>query len=329
MLKAQYTQRGPNPVAFIEAVPLTLPDLGPGQARVEVLAAPINPSDVLTLTGLYGILPDLPAIGGNEGVGRIVECAPDVDSHRVGQRVLLPLGCGTWVSELITEAASLIPLPKDADPIQLSMIMVNPPTASLLLSEFADLKPGDWVIQNAANSAVGNYINQLARARDLQVINVVRRESAFDAVRRAGGEHLLCDGEDLASQVRSLVGKGRLPLGIDAVGGVATDHLADSLSQGGTVVNYGMMSGEPCQMSPRSLVFRDISLKGFWLAMWFRQSSPEAQQALYGDLAGRIASGELSAQVQATYGLGQIKAAVAAAASGERDGKIVITPQQG
>ncbi len=328
MLKAHYAQRGPKPTEFIEALPLTLPELSAGQARVEVLAAPINPSDVLTLTGLYGMLPDLPAIGGNEGVGRIVACAEDVSSHQVGQIVLLPIGCGSWVSELIADASSLIPLPPHADPIQLSMIMVNPPTAALLLSEIVDLKAGDWVIQNAANSAVGNYINQLAKARELNVVNVVRRESAFDAVRQAGGEHMLCDGPDLPKRVRELVGKGNLPLGIDAVGGVATDHLADSVSQGGTVVNYGMMSGEPCQMSPRSLVFRGITLKGFWLAFWLRQSTPEAQQVLYGDLAARIASGELHAQVHATYGLSQIKEAVAAAASGERNGKIVITPQK-
>ena len=78
MKKAQYSQRGPVPQDVIGPVEFDLPPPGPGQATVAVLAAPINPSDVLTLTGEYGILPPLPAVGGNEGVGRVTAIAGDV-----------------------------------------------------------------------------------------------------------------------------------------------------------------------------------------------------------------------------------------------------------
>lgn len=185
MLKAQYQQRGPVPQDVISAVQLQLPDPAAGQVRVRVLAAPINPSDVLTLTGAYGMLPPLPAVGGNEGVGRVEALGAGVSNFKVGQTVLLPVGCGTWVTALNAPADKLIPLP-DADPLQLAMLTVNPPTASLLLSEFVDLKPGDWVIQNAANSGVGSYLIQLARLRGFKTINVVRRESAIAAVEAEG-----------------------------------------------------------------------------------------------------------------------------------------------
>jgi NADPH:quinone reductase-like Zn-dependent oxidoreductase len=155
MLKAEYQHRGTQPQEVIEAVALSLPELEAGQARIKVLAAPINPSDVLTLTGEYGLLPPLPAVGGNEGVGRVEALGAEVSNLKVGQMVLLPVGCGTWVSHLNATASKLIPLP-EADPQQLAMLTVNPPTASLLLSQFVDLKPGDWVIQNAANSGVGS-----------------------------------------------------------------------------------------------------------------------------------------------------------------------------
>ncbi len=327
MLKAEYQQRGPNPTEFIDAIEFTLPDPGEGEVLIEVLASPINPSDVLTLTGLYGMLPDLPAIGGNEGVGRVVQQGAGVESPAVGQMVLLPVGSGTWVTHQLAKAATLVPLPNQADPVQMSMMTVNPPTASLMLSEFVELSEGDWVIQNAANSGVGAYLNQLAKARGINVINVVRRESATDDVERSGGSNVLVDDYDLGNRVLALTNGEPVKLGIDAVGGKATDHIADSVSPGGTVVNYGMMSGQPCQLSPRSFVFRDITLKGFWLAFWFRNATPEAQQALYGDLAARIARGELHAPVHATYDVSDIKAAVAAAAAGERDGKILITPK--
>src|SRR5688572_30876464 len=112
MKKAEYTQRGPVPQDVIDAVDMTLPPPAEGQALVEVLAAPINPSDVLTLTGQYGLLPPLPAVGGNEGVGRVAQLGPSTNHGlKVGQTVLLPVGIGTWTSHLVVDARRLVALP--------------------------------------------------------------------------------------------------------------------------------------------------------------------------------------------------------------------------
>lgn len=325
-MQARYTHRGPVPQDVIEAVAFDLPALQPGQILVEVLAAPINPSDVLTLTGDYGQLPPLPAVGGNEGVGRVQEVASDVAGLKAGQVVLLPVGCGTWRTHLVADAKGLMPLPAGADPRQLAMLAVNPPTARLLLSEFADLKEGDWVIQNAANSAVGGYLVQLAKARGLRTVNVVRRASARAAVEAMGGDVVLVDGDDLDQRVRAAVGDAKVTLAIDAVGGDATEHLAQSLAPGGTVVNYGAMSGDPCAISPASLIFRGITLHGFWLARWFRTATPELRSEVFGELVALIAAGQLHAKVEATHGIDTIKEAVAAAAAGGRCGKILLLP---
>lgn len=327
MKRAQYTERGPVPQASIECVELPDPVPAEGQVLLQVLAAPINPSDVLTLTGEYGTLPPLPAIGGNEGVGKVVAQGPGVSSPPLGQTVLLPRGAGTWSTHVLAEARRLIPLPNEADPQQLAMMVVNPPTASLMLGEFVDLKPGEWVLQNAANSGVGGYLVQLARLRGLKTANVVRRESAVAAVKEAGGDVVLVDGPGLAQRVAEATGQAPIRLGIDAIGGQATNRLASCLAEGGTLVNYGLMSGEDCVVSPRELIFRDISLRGFWLALWFRRATPQQQVAMFGEIGGLIASGQLRARIQATYDLPQIKQAVAAAAAGERDGKILIVPK--
>ena len=327
MKKAQYAQRGPVPEEFIEAVDFELPPPASGQVLIQVLAAPINPSDVLTLTGAYGMLPPLPAVGGNEGVGKVVALGPDVTSPAVGQTVLLPVGSGTWATHVLGEAKKLLPLPNDADPQQLAMMTVNPPTALLMLSEFVTLQPGEWVIQNAANSGVGAYLIQLARIRGLKTVNIVRRESAVAAVKELGGDVVLVDGSGLAKRVADATGGAKIRLAIDAVGGQSTDNLATCLAEGGTLVNYGMMSGEPCQVSPASFVFRDLTLRGFWLAQWFRKATPAQQMAVFGEIAKLIAGGKLKSRIQATYDVGQIKAAVAAAAAGERDGKILVVPK--
>ena len=326
MKRVQYAQRGPVPHELVEVVEFDAGKPGENQVLIEVLAAPINPSDVLTLTGEYGALPPLPAIGGNEGVGRISAVGPGAEAWTNGEIVLLPVGCGSWSTHVMADASKLVALPTRADPVQLSMLSINPPTAALLLSDFVDLQPGEWVIQNAANSAVGGYLVQLARKRGFHTVNIVRRQEATAAVQQDGGDVVLVDGPDLPAQVREATGGAKLRLAIDAVGGEATERLARCLGEGGTLVNYGAMSGQPCQLAPASFVFRDLTLRGFWLARWFRQATPQQQYTLFRELAQAIESGDLHARVHATFGIDQIREALQLAAAGERDGKILLTP---
>lgn len=325
MLKAQYTERGPVPQDVVEAVEFDAAPLKEDDVLLELQASPINPSDVLTLTGQYGILPPLPAIGGNEGVGKILETGSAVKGFTVGQSVLLPVGIGTWCTHIVAAARKLIPLPPGADPQQLSMLSINPPTASLLLSEFADLQPGDWVIQNAANSAVGNYLIQLAKIKGLKTINVVRRESLIEPLTDQGADLVLVDGDDLMKRVRKATEKADIKLAIDAVGGAAANRVADCLAANGTLVNYGMMSGENAQVSSANLIFKNVQVKGFWLAHWFQNASKEEQQTLYTQLAGLIATGKLSAPIDKVFKVADIKDAVAYAAQGERNGKVLVS----
>ena len=326
MLRAEYAVRGPVPQDVIDCVEREMPAPGAGEVLLAMLAAPINPSDVLTLTGQYGALPPLPAVGGNEGVARVAALGAGVTTVAVGDVVLMPVATGTWTTHTVTPAATLLRLPAGGDVQQLAMLTVNPPTASLLLSEFVSLKAGDWVIQNAANSGVGEYVIQLARARGLRTVNVVRRADAVAPLEALGADVVLLDGPDLAPRVAAATGRAAIRLALDAVGGSATDRLAQSVSVGGTVVNYGALSGEACRIAPGALVFRNVTLRGFWLATWFRQSTPAQQMVLYGDLAQRIARGELAARIHATYPLARVKEAVAAAAAGGRDGKILLVP---
>jgi len=220
-----------------------------------------------------------------------------------------------------------MPLPDEADPQQLSMMTINPPTAALLLSEFVTLGPRDWVIQNAANSAVGLYLVQLARYRGYRTVNVVRREDAAAIVRETGGDVVLVDGEDLAERVIEATGAAQIRLGIDAVAGSATGHLADCLSEGATLVSYGRMSGEPCAIAPDAFVFRGLTARGFWLVNWFQRTPEPQRRQLVNEIAGLITTGKLHAPIHATYDVSEINEAVAAAASGGRSGKVLIVPR--
>ena len=325
-------------VAFAEAGDaIAIEDIGepgapaPGEALVEVLASPINPSDLIRLSGGYGTAAvSLPMGAGSQGVGRIVETGAEVQGIAAGDLVLLHsyfVGGGVWRARLLAPAAALHPVP-EADALQLSMLNVNPPTADIMLSEFVNLEPGDWVVQNAANSSVGNYLTVLAARRGIRTIDVVRREAARPAVEAAGAAHILIDGPDLPEEVAAITGDARPKLAIDAVAGAATGRLAQCLAPGGTVVNYGLLSGEPCQIHPRDVVFRDIRLAGFWMQLWWERNSAQARSALYARLGALIAEGALHIPVEATYPLAQAKEALAHAAGFSRKGKVFLVPRE-
>ena len=301
---------------------------GPGEVAVRIHAGPINPAELLLIEGKYAAKPALPARLGIEGVGTVSAVGDGVTGLRDGDRVM-SLGRTNWAEEIIVSAASLIHVPAGIDMQQLSMLKVNPATALLMLERYVTLEAGDWVIQNAANSAVGRYLIQLARARGLHTVNVVRRANLVEELRGIGADLVLVGGDDLPARVRAEVGDVRMPLAIDAVAGRATQNLAGCLSEGGTVVNYGLLSGEACQLSPDQLVFSSISLTGFWLAKLLGAMPRAEMQTMYSGLAAQMASGVLHAPVEAAYGLDQIGAALKHASQSGRSGKILMTPAIG
>jgi trans-2-enoyl-CoA reductase len=307
-----------NPAEVLKLVESDPTPLADGQVRVEVLRAPINPSDLIQVSGNYGVRPPLPAAAGNEGLGRIVE------GEGKGQLVLLPAGAGTWVTEVVADPRHLVPLP-EGDLDQLSMLFVNPATAALLLTEYVDLKEGDWIIQSAANSAVGGYLVQLARARGINVACVVRRESAIADLKELGADVVLVDGPDLAREVKAATG-AKMKLAVDAVAGKTAGRLADTLEHGGTLVNYGGMSNEDSALGAAALIFNNITVRGFWLVTWMNAVDKATRAALYQDLAGQIAKGTLFAPIDKHFTLEEIAEAAAYSWAGGRKGKVMLAP---
>ena len=156
-----------EPTEVLELVDVPEPT-GPaaGEVLVSVEYAPVNMNDLYVIQGAFPVRPSLPSIVGNEGVGRVVAVGSGVEHLKVDDRILIPLYAFSWRERLVVPAAGLFSLP-EAEPKQLAMLGINPPTASLLLDESSDLKPGDWVVQNAANSGVGRSLIAIAKARGI------------------------------------------------------------------------------------------------------------------------------------------------------------------
>jgi NADPH:quinone reductase-like Zn-dependent oxidoreductase len=292
---------------------------------IEIEAFPINPADLLTIEGRYAVRPELPATLGAEGVGRVVAAGGAVEGIAVGDRVI-NLGRDNWAQKRRIKAAQAVKVPADGDALQLAMLKVNPATALLMLCSYVALASGDWVIQNAANSGVGTNLILLARAAGIRTVNVVRREALIGPLRAIGADVVVLDGDDLGARVAEATGGAPVKLAIDAVAGAAVMRLADCLAEGGTVVNYGLLSGDPCMLTCHQTVFKGITLTGFWLAKVLGSMPRPDIQALYDELVPRVADGSLHVPVEATYGIEDIKAALAHAGREGRGGKVLVTP---
>lgn len=210
--------------------------------------------------------------------------------------------------------------------MQLAQLKANPPTAMLMLRNYVDLKPDDWVVQNAANSGVGRHVIRLAAASGLRTANIVRRADAVAALKDIGADIVLVDGDDVGARMREQTKGCGARLALDAVCGAATRRIADCLDDGGVIVNYGFLSGEPCTITPHQVILHDITLKGFWMVKAGSAMTSDQLRSMYQELAGRFADGTLFAPVDASYELDDIAEALERSWRYGRDGKIVLTP---
>ncbi len=294
------------------------------EARVRLLAAPINPADLNVIEGKYPIRPSLPGVPGVEGVGTVEVIGNSVSGVNAGDRVLLPRGYGTWREAGVVAAEKLIVVPPGIPPEQAAMLRINPATALRMLSDFVELKTGDWVLQNVGNSAVGRLVIGLARERGLRTVNVVRREEVIEELKAVGGDVVLLDGEHLPAQISLATGGEAIRLALNAVGGDSAVRLAKALAPGGTIVTYGAMSRQPLRIPNGLLIFQDIRWRGFWISQWYRNASEGATRALFKELFGLVKRGVLHAPVERIYRLDDASAALTHAAQGRRSGKILF-----
>src|SRR5258705_107193 len=300
--------------------------LGQEDVLISMEAAPLNPSDFVLVRGMYGIRPAFPSPVGAEGVGRVTQTGSKVDRALQGKRVLIlpTYEQGTWADQVVVPVRNIVPMSDEADPLQLSMIGINPATTYLFLNRYVSLMPGDWIGQTAANSAMGQYVIKLAKLAGVKTLNVVRRKDAGEQVRQFGGDRVVHQGDDLQKDIeRALDGK-KLSLVLDTVGGTPVGELAKALKPGGSVVVYALQSGHFPALSPKDFIYRGLSLHGFWLINWIRNAPRTEIQEIYQKLGDRVADGSLSATVERVFPLEQFKEAFEHSLRSSRNGKILF-----
>src|SRR5881398_3738005 len=268
-----YSAHGnPADVLRVESQPWPRP--GPDEVVVEMRAAPINPADLNAIEGKYPGKREVPAVPGFEGSGIVSELGENISKRTIGSLVILPHDFGTWREACAVRAEQLVVVPSQVDPVQAAMLKINPLTAWRLLHGYVELKAGDWVIQNAANSAAGRAVIQIAHAFGYKTVNVVRREGLVEELRSEGGDVVLLDHENLRNSVKDATGGAAIRLGFNAVGGESALRLMNCLAPGGTLVSFGAMSLQPLKIPTGLLIFKDLRFRGIWINKWYDNATP-------------------------------------------------------
>lgn len=320
MKSATYSEFG-TPEKVLQTREVDRPQPGPGEVLVKMVLSPVHNHDLMTIAGLYGFKPELPAVPGTEAVG-VVEALGDGVTHlKVGQRVAGG-GDKTWAEYYLGNAARLVPVPGSVSD-ETACQLVSMPLSSKMLLDTLEVKSGDWIAINAANGAVGKLLTQYAAEKGVKVLGLVRRDAAVAEMAALGFKDVVAtEAHGWQDKVKSITGGAPIIRGIESLGGDGAEQLSRILADGAQLISFGAMTGRPLKIPAGELLFRNITVKGFWGAK--PPVKPERIGVLLGELVADAASGKLVLEIEAAYSIDDV--AKAAAASGEpgRKGKIAI-----
>lgn len=314
-----------DPADVLTLVDQEVAEPGPGEVRVRTELAAIHNHDLWTIRGTYGFRPALPARAGTEAVGVIDALGPDVDGLRVGQRVSSAGAFGVWAESFVTRAATVVPVP-DAVSDETAAQWISMPFSALSLVDSLDVAEGDWIVQNAANGAVGRLVVPFAEARGIRVLGLVRRSAGIDELAAVGIDDVVAtDSGDWRARAAEIIGDGTVRAAVDSVGGAAAGDLISLLGDGGSLVVFGSM-GEPELAIPTGdIIFRQLTVRGFWGSRVSSDMDTGTRTRLMGELIARISSGEVSLPVEQIFPAEKAADAVRANARAGRAGKVLLS----
>jgi NADPH2:quinone reductase len=323
-MKAAVFEKFGDPAEVLSVRDIPIPEPGPGQVRVRMIASPINPSDLLVVRGRYGVLPRLPSTPGFEGVEK---AGPGLLGRWVeGKRVaVINSAGGNWAEYAVIPARQARPIPADIPDEQAATFFVNPATVLAMVRHVLEVPKGEWLLQSAAGSTLGKMIIRLGRHDGFKTVNVVRRSEAKEELSRLGADAVISSSEGpIDEQVKRITGGDGVRYALDPIGGETGTGVFRSLAPGGRLVIYGTLSGEPIQIDPRHMISGRKVVEGFWLGHWMRDRSIPSALLLFREIASLIRQGVLSSQIGPSFALDQIREAVGQAETVARNGKVLL-----
>ena len=315
-----------DPAEVLHVADVETPEPGPGEVRVRTVLASIHNHDLWTIRGTYGFKPELPARSGTEAVGVVDAVGEGVTTLQPGQRVVTGGTFGVWAEYFVAPAAALVPVPDGIDD-EAAAQLISMPFSALSLLEYLDVAPGQWIAQNAANGAVGRLVAQCAAARGVHVLGLVRRAEGIAELAAAGISGVVATDDDAwRDRVIEITGGAPIVAGVDSVGGSASDDVLSLLADDGTLVVFGAMASPTMSLSSGSVIFRQVTVKGFWGSKVSRAMDASARAALIGEVIRGVGDGSVTLPVAAVHSFDEASLAVRANFEPGRVGKLLLRP---
>ena len=315
-----------DPAEVLAVEEVELPEPGPGQVRLKGVLSPIHNHDLWTVRGDYGYKPELPARAGTEALSVVDALGEGVTGVEVGQRVVTASVFGVWSEYVIAPAAALIPVP-DAVADEAAAQIISMPLSAASLLEYLDVSEGDWIVQNAANGAVGRLVAQFAASRGVRVLGLVRRGAGVDELAAVGIHDVVgTDAENWRDRVAEITGGASIRAGVDSVGGAAAGDVTSLLGENGTLVVFGAMASPTMEIPSGDVIFRQLTVRGFWGSKVSAAMDPAHRVELIREIITLVAQGKLDLPVSQIFPLEQIADASRLNFEPGRVGKVMLRP---
>ncbi|KAM3124977.1 hypothetical protein CJJ07_000450 [Candidozyma auris] len=300
-------------------------NIKPNEIVLKTLGAPVNPSDINQVQGVYPSQPEKTtqlgtsepsAVGGNEGLFEIIKIGSDVKGFQVGDWAIpTSVNFGTWRSHALCEEGKMMKVPNPEQSKQAgkkqgltinqgATLSVNPLTAYLMLTHYVKLTPGkDWFIQNGGNSAVGKFASQIGKLLGIHSISVVRDRPEIEELKKelkevCGATQVITEeqnnSKDFGPQVKQWVKEtgGEIKLALNCVGGKSSAGVARKLAPNGLMLTYGGMSFQPVTLPTSLHIFKNVTSAGFWVTELLK-SDPNLKRETVDKIVEWYTSGEL------------------------------------
>ncbi|KAL4459914.1 hypothetical protein ABPG74_003440 [Tetrahymena malaccensis] len=315
-----------QPLAFKQ---VDIPQPGKGEVLIQVQASPINPSDLLFLTGKYansGFIP--PCIPGFEGSGLVVKSGGGEEADSLlNKRVAFIFCKGSYAQYTVANSQTCLLIDDDVTYNQAASSFVNPLTVVGMLEVVKEAKV-KTVVHSAAASALGRMMVRYFKNNGVEVINIVRRQEQVDILKKEGATIILNQSDqDFFAQLKKLTTELNATIFFDAIAGPFTGEVLSQMPNNSTAYVYGLLSGENSSVSPAELIFRNQSVKGFLLGTWLQSITPELKKQSIEKLQKLIKT-DLKSEISKEYSLQDGQQAVEYYSKNMTSGKVLIKPQQ-
>lgn len=306
MPKIIFKQTG-NPEDVLEVVDQSIEMPSDNEVQVKIMARPVNPSDEMFIKGIYRLKPVFPQAAGLEGAGVIEQTGTNVDPSLIGKHVSFRAG-GTWADK-INLPLNKIRIVPDTIPFETAcQLSLNTLTAYALLQE-TNLAAGKWLLLNAANSSVGKQVIQMAAAKGIQVIAVVRKDGQKNPLQQLGAHHVInAEKQDLVKEVLAIIPAGVNAI-LDAVGGEQGSLLYKVLAPFASMIIYGRLSNNLSSYSNGDIIYKNATIKGFGIDAWLQQKTKQELDDAWVYILNNITEGKLIVPYDKQYPLADFRKA--------------------